>query len=87
VTVPARLLTEVIGSLSGEQIHLEADENNVLSVTGGRSSFRIRGMSAADFEMLPEMMDPVDLELSQRDLHAFCRRRFLRPPAMRPVPS
>ncbi|NLO06532.1 MAG: DNA polymerase III subunit beta [candidate division WS1 bacterium] len=70
VTVPARLLTEVIGSLSGEQIHLEADENNVLSVTGGRSSFRIRGMSAADFEMLPEMMDPVDLELSQRDLHS-----------------
>jgi DNA polymerase-3 subunit beta len=70
VTVPARLLTEVVGSVSGEEISLEADENATLRVNSARSSFRIRGMSAADFEMLPEMDDPDEFEIPQRDMHA-----------------
>jgi len=70
VTVPARLLAEVIGSLADEDIHLQADEQHTLTVTSGRSSFRIRGMSAADFEMLPELDQAVEFELSQRDLYA-----------------
>ncbi|MGI5819317.1 MAG: DNA polymerase III subunit beta [Armatimonadota bacterium] len=70
VTVPARLLTEVIGSLSGEEISLRADEQNTLSVSSSRSNFRIRGMSAADFEMLPPMDDPLQFEIPQRDMHA-----------------
>ncbi|MFO8079334.1 MAG: DNA polymerase III subunit beta [Armatimonadota bacterium] len=70
VTVPARLLTEVVGSLSGEEITLEADEQHTLRVNSDRSSFRIRGMSAADFEMLPPMDDPAQFEIPQRDMHA-----------------
>lgn len=69
VTVPARLLTEVIGSLGGEEISLEADEQHTLRVNSARSSFRIRGMSAADFEMLPGMDDPAEFEIPQRDMH------------------
>ncbi len=70
VTVPARLLTEVIGAVAGDDVTLEADEQSTLTVTAGRSSFRIRGMSAADFEMLPPMDDPDSFELPQRDLHS-----------------
>ncbi|MBD3292900.1 MAG: DNA polymerase III subunit beta [Armatimonadia bacterium] len=70
VTVPARLLTEVIGSLSDEEISLEADEQHTLRVNSARSSFRIRGMSAADFEMLPAMDEPAQFEIPQRDMHA-----------------
>lgn len=70
VTVPARLLTEVVGSLAGETTHLEADENDTLTVSSGPSSFLIRGMSAQDFEMLPPMEEPLEFELSQRDLHS-----------------
>lgn len=70
VTVPARLLTEVIGSLAGEEISLEADEQSTLQVNSARSSFRIRGMSAADFEMLPQMDDADRFEIAQRDMHA-----------------
>ncbi|MGD9494682.1 MAG: DNA polymerase III subunit beta [Armatimonadota bacterium] len=69
VTVPGRLLGELTGSLAGEQVHLEADEQHTLTVTSGRSSFRIRGMSAADFEMLPDLDSPLEFELAQRDLH------------------
>lgn len=69
VTVPARLLTEVIGSLAGEEITLEADDHSTLRVNTIRSNFRIRGMSAADFEMLPPMGDPARFEIAQRDMH------------------
>ncbi len=70
VTVPHRLLTEVVGSLPGEELNLVADEQNTLTVTAGSSSFRIRGMSAADFEMLPELDNPIEFELSERDVHS-----------------
>ncbi len=70
VTVPARLLTEVVGSLAGEEVNLTADESHSLTVTGGNSSFCIRGMSAGDFEMLPPMDEPLEFELTQRDLHS-----------------
>lgn len=68
VTVPARLLTEVVGSLGSEEISLTADEQHILGVQSARSSFHIRGMSAGDFEMLPELDNPISLELPQRDL-------------------
>ncbi len=74
VTVPARLLTEVIGSLAGEEISLEADDHSTLRVNTARSSFRIRGMSAADFEMLPDIGDAARMEIAQRDLHSILSR-------------
>jgi DNA polymerase III subunit beta len=70
VTVPARLLTEVVGSLAGGEITLEADEQHTLRVNSARSSFRIRGMSAADYEMLPPMDEAPQFEIPQRDMHA-----------------
>jgi len=70
VTVPARLLGEVIGSLPGDQVTLAADENNTLTVTSEQSRYEIRGMSAGDFEMLPPLAEPDEFELSQRDLHS-----------------
>ena len=70
VTVPARLLTEVIGSLSAGDLSLAADDRHALAVESARSSFRIRGMSAADFEMLPELDHPLSFELAQHDLFA-----------------
>jgi len=70
VTVPARLLAEVTGSLPGEDVRLEADESSTVTVTSGASRYEIRGMSAADFEMLPPLAQPDEFELSQRDLHS-----------------
>ncbi len=70
VTVPARLLSEVIGSLPEAEVLLDADEHNTLVVNCEQSRYEIRGMSADDFEMLPELAGADEFELSQRDLHS-----------------
>jgi DNA polymerase-3 subunit beta len=69
VTVPARLLTEVVGSLPEADISLEGDEHNTLRVSCEQSRYEIRGMAAADFEMLPVLAEAHEFELSQADLH------------------
>ena len=55
VTVPARLISEVMGAAAGSDIALEADERNTLLVTSASSRWDIRGMAAGDYEMLPEI--------------------------------
>lgn len=69
VTVPARLIAEVIGAAAGEAISLKADDRNTLEVISANSRWDIRGMSAADFEMLPELVEATELELPQSALH------------------
>lgn len=70
VTVPGRLLTEMVGSLPEAEISLDADEHNTLVVECEQSRYEIRGMSADDFEMLPELAGADEFELSQSDLHS-----------------
>jgi len=69
VTVPARLMSEVTGAAAGEEITLQADERDTVLVTSAGARWAIRGMSAADFEMLPELIDPTELQLPQGALH------------------
>ena len=70
VTVPARLITEVMGAAVGPEMMLEADERNTLMVTSANSRWEIRGMSAGDYEMLPDLAEPTQLELPQSALHS-----------------
>jgi DNA polymerase-3 subunit beta len=70
ITVPARLITEVMGAAAGSEIMLEADERNTLMVTSANSRWEIRGMSAGDYEMLPDLADAIELELPQSALHS-----------------
>ncbi len=70
VTVPARLITDVVGAAGGDEVTLEADERNTLTITSANSRWEIRGMSAADFEMLPELVDAAEFELPQSALHS-----------------
>jgi len=70
ITVPARLLAEVTGSLPEADISLAADEHNTLSLTCEQSRYQIRGMSADDFEMLPPLAEADEFELSEADLHS-----------------
>jgi DNA polymerase-3 subunit beta len=68
VTLPARLFTEAIGSLSAPQVELRADERNTVEVVGGTAQYSIRGLPAEDFEMLPDLLDPTTFSLSQVEL-------------------
>lgn len=69
ITVPARLLVEVTGSLPHSDVDLEAGEHNTLTVACDRSRYEIRGLSADDFEMLPTVDGAVRASLPQKLLH------------------
>jgi len=68
VTVPARIFTEVIGNLGGDQVQLRADERNTLEILAAAAEYSIRGLPAEDFEMLPELADPLTFSLPQSQL-------------------
>ena len=53
VTLPARKLTTVIRELPDEVVTLETKKNHTATVNCGASSFRIPGLPAEDFPVLP----------------------------------
>ncbi len=69
ITVPARLLVEVTGSLSHSEVGLEAGEHHTLTVACDRSRYEIRGLPAEDFETLPPVDGAVRASLPQKLLH------------------
>ena len=64
MTVPARLLTEFVGSLTTEQINLESNqENTSLIVTGGKFKGTIHGTSSEEFPPVPQVDDGVEINI------------------------
>ncbi len=68
ITVPARIFTEVTGRLPSGPVTLRADDGNSVDISCGQTKFNIRGLPADDFEQLPELEDPIDIEMSQAGL-------------------
>ncbi len=52
--IPAKKLFEIAREVEGE-ILLEAQDNNWIKVTSGKSTFKLMGLPEADFPALPEM--------------------------------
>lgn len=73
-TVPARILSEVASALPSEQVSLEADESHGMKIRCGRSRYDIRGLSAADFTMLPPLEQAVRFEMAQGQLETILGR-------------
>ncbi len=55
VTLPARKFTTVVRELPDELVVLEAKKNHTATVDCGSSNFRIPGLPAEDFPMLPSV--------------------------------
>lgn len=55
-TVPGKTLTEFVNLLSGDQVQISLQENELL-VEGGRSKTKIKGMPAEEFPVIPEFID------------------------------
>ncbi len=70
ITVPPRTITEIAGSLPEGQVSLEVDENSSLSIVSGAAHYQIRGLTADDFQMLPELSEAVEFALPQSQLAA-----------------
>lgn len=70
VTAPARLLQELVNSLPDSEVTLEADEHQALAVHCASVNYTIRGLSASDFQMFPEMGEGISVVMPQSKLHA-----------------
>ncbi len=73
-TVPARYFTQIANSLPGGDVELVADEADNLAITCGSASYDIRGVSADDFQMLPEVADAIEFSLPQSKLTELLRQ-------------
>jgi len=73
-TVPARYFTQIATSLPGGDVELVADEANNLAISCGSASYDIRGVSADDFQMLPEVVDATEFSLPQSQLSELLRQ-------------
>ena len=52
VTVPQRIIQDVVGNLPDSEIALRADERNLLALSSGKSSYTIHGLPADEYPAL-----------------------------------
>jgi len=74
VALPARKLTTIIRELPDDSVVLEAKKNHTATVNCGTSSFRIPGLPAEDFPILPEPEYADRVALPQAALKALIHR-------------
>jgi DNA polymerase-3 subunit beta len=71
LTVPARVLSDVVASLPDATVQMHSENRSVLELTCGRSQYTIHGLPAEEFPALPEVVAAEGFEISQaaaRDL-------------------
>lgn len=72
ITVPARVLGEVVGSLPEAEVSLEADQTR-LTIRSGRSEYSIQGLPADEFPAAPDVGDACTVGLKQAALRRLIR--------------
>lgn len=69
-TVPARRLLSIIKELAVEDIEIEVDEKNAMSIRAGSSYFKVMGQSDDDFPRLPDFKGKFGYVLDQGQFKA-----------------
>lgn len=67
ITIPARVLTEFVGSLPSDIISLNL-KHHTLEIKSGRYEARINGLDAADFPPIPQVGDGFSTKVKAEDL-------------------
>jgi len=62
-TLPARLLNELVGSLVGEDIHIESGERYQAILTCGDSRYQLMGLPAEEYPSIPELESNTQLSV------------------------
>lgn len=63
IAVQAKKLTEIIRSLTGDEVHLVQEEPRILTIRAGKSRFKIHGLAPDDFPTLPNVEDSPQVEI------------------------
>jgi DNA polymerase III subunit beta len=67
LTVPARLLTDVVGGLpAGERVDLEVENGSTLHIRAGRTQARLRGIDAEEFPVIPAAGERPTTKVTQK---------------------
>ncbi|NIM04870.1 MAG: DNA polymerase III subunit beta [Armatimonadetes bacterium] len=74
VTVPARLLSEVVSALPEATVQLRADDRGAVSLLCGTSNYEIVGLPAEEFPALPEVGKDSSFEIKQELLGDLIRK-------------
>lgn len=64
-TVPARYFLEVLATLPEDEVSLESDERNVLTLQCRKSKYQMNGMPGEEFPPIPEVGEEVSFSVSQ----------------------
>ena len=73
LTVPARVLGDVVASLPDATVEMRSEERSILSLSCGRSQYTIHGLPAEEFPALPEVTGGVSFEISQAGMRDLIR--------------
>jgi DNA polymerase-3 subunit beta len=69
MTVPARLLNDVVGGLpGGERVDLEMESENTLLIRSGRYQTHLRGIEADEFPVIPSAGERPTTQVAQKAL-------------------
>ena len=77
MTVPSRVLTEVLAALPETDVQMSVDESNTVSLTCGASDYSILGLPPEEFPMLPEVQGEVRLSIERGVLRDAIRKTLL----------
>jgi DNA polymerase-3 subunit beta len=67
ITVPAKLLNQIIGSLSDEKINIK-EKNNTLTIEGKDYKTQIKGFIADDFPIIPSFSKDLFIEVDGKKI-------------------
>jgi len=74
LTVPARIITEVLGGLPDSEVAISVDEANTTTIKCGTSEYTILGLPPEEFPMLPEVKDEASFSANRSVLRDAIRK-------------
>lgn len=74
IALDAHLFTEIIRKVNGENVLIQTNAKNEVSISCGFSDFKIMGQSGQDFPALPEVEKNQKYEILQSDLKNMIRQ-------------
>jgi DNA polymerase III subunit beta len=74
ITVPARMLGEVVGNLPEATVQLRGDEQGNLQLSCGASRYEIRGLPAEEYPAFPEVGKEIAFEVRQELLQSLIEK-------------
>jgi len=73
ITIPARILAEVVGALPDAEITLTVDDQQVVGIRCGTSTYSIHGLPAEEFPRLPILGTGATADIARNDLRTLIR--------------